>query len=124
MRTCATPWMGSGASEPDEAEELSDSTSSDETASPSADSPLGLQPSLHSHPSLASHPSLSSHPSFGSQQPSPPPVQIGAAVAMENAAANEALGKKAEAIRLLEALMLVSPNDVTTRARLISLSAE
>ena len=45
MRTCATPWMGSGASEPDEAEELSDSTSSDETASPSADSPLGLQPS-------------------------------------------------------------------------------
>ena len=46
------------------------------------------------------------------------------AVLYWNAAANEALGKNAEAIRLLEALMLVSPNDVTTRARLISLSAE
>ena len=41
-----------------------------------------------------------------------------------NAAANEALGKKTEAIRLLEALMLVSPDDVVTRARLISLTAE
>ena len=40
MRTCATPWLGSGTSEPDEAEELSDSTSSDEIASP-----LGLHPS-------------------------------------------------------------------------------
>ena len=40
MRTCATPFHGSGTSEPDEAEELSDSTSSDEIASP-----LGLRPS-------------------------------------------------------------------------------
>jgi tetratricopeptide (TPR) repeat protein len=41
-----------------------------------------------------------------------------------NASANEVMGKKTEARRSLEALLTVSPDDVTTRARLISMSEE
>jgi len=75
MRTCAKPWFGSSTSEPDEGEELSDSTSSDEIASP-----LGLQPSQP----LALPPPLPSAPFHRGEQ------EVGTTVPVDGARGNPA----------------------------------